>query len=377
MTLHFLAHFSYFKNMKIRILIFLQFLYFPLFAQDENIYQYLKQTWSKEFSSAKDITTTYHDNIKRLGKKNIPSIVQNNCFMILKSGKYITQHKGEKKDIKSLLRQTPTIDLNDSTVIVFMQQNSPVQWTDYYYMIQALKKGETFDAARDGISMSTQFLARPLNHNDYAKLKNIFSCNNKLLHETYLEKMKFLFQNNGCPEEIAALRLTIESCVKDSPLKQEILKLYTQYQTLSKGQSAPLSSLKDTNGKNYTFADFRGKVVIVDVWATWCCSCIEKMPKFMQLKNEFKPYKDILFLTISIDRKSNRDKWLKAIKENNMTDMLNLISDPTANSHFETEYHITGIPRYFIIDKEGKIVTVFAPGPGEEMKTLIQNTLKQ
>ena len=69
--------------MKIRILIFLQFLYFPLFAQEGNIYQYLKQKWSKEFSSAKDITTTYHDNIKRMDKKNIPLAIQNNCFMIL------------------------------------------------------------------------------------------------------------------------------------------------------------------------------------------------------------------------------------------------------------------------------------------------------
>ena len=118
--------------MKIKILIFLQFLYFPLFAQDGNIYQYLKQTWSKEFSSAKDITTTYHDNIKRLGKKNTPTIVLNNCFMILKSEKYITQNKGEKEDIKSLLRQTPTIDLNDPTVAAFMRQNTPDQWTAYY-----------------------------------------------------------------------------------------------------------------------------------------------------------------------------------------------------------------------------------------------------
>ena len=363
--------------MKIRILIFLHFLYFPLFAQEGNIYQYLKQKWSKEFSSAKDITTTYHDNIKRMDKKNIPLAIQNNCFMILKSGEYITQNKGEKEDIKSLLRQIPTIELNDPTVAAFLQQNSPGQWTDYYYMIQALKKGETFDAARDGISISTQFFARPLNHNDYTKLKDIFSSNNKLLHDTYLEKMKFLFQTNGCSEEIAELRPTIESHVEDSPLKQEILKLYTQYEPLSKGQSAPLSSMKDTNGKNYSFADFRGKVIIVDVWATWCCSCIEKMPKFMQLKDEFKQYKDILFLTISIDRKSDQDKWLKAIKENNMTGMLNLISAPSANSHFETEYQINGVPRYFIIDKEGKIVTVFAPGPGKEMKALIQNTLKQ
>lgn len=297
--------------------------------------------------------------------------------MLLESGKYITQNKGKKEDIQILLRQIPTIELNDSTVIAFMRQNNPGNFTDYYYMIQALKKGETFDAARDGISISTQFPARPLNHNDYTKLKDIFSNNNKLLHDTYLEKMKFLFQNNGCPKEIAELRPMIESHVADSPLKQEILKLYSQYASLTEGKPAPLSPLKDTDGKAYTFADFKGKVIVVDVWATWCCSCIEKMPKFMQLKDEFRENKNIVFLTISIDRKSAHDRWQKAIKENNMTEMLNLISIPSENSHFETEYHVVGVPRYFIIDKEGQIVTAFAPGPGKEMKELILNTLKQ
>lgn len=364
------------QNMKIRIFIFLQLLCFPLFAQD-NIYQYLTQEWSKEFSSAKDITETYRNNIKQTGKRNTSSAIQNNCFMLLESGKYITQNKGKKEDIQILLRQIPTIELNDSTVIAFMRQNNPGNFTDYYYMIQALKKGETFDAARDGISISTQFPARPLNHNDYTKLKDIFSNNNKLLHDTYLEKMKFLFQNNGCPKEIAELRPMIESHVADSPLKQEILKLYSQYASLTEGKPAPLSPLKDTDGKAYTFADFKGKVIVVDVWATWCCSCIEKMPKFMQLKDEFRENKNIVFLTISIDRKSAHDRWQKAIKENNMTEMLNLISIPSENSHFETEYHVVGVPRYFIIDKEGQIVTAFAPGPGKEMKELILNTLKQ
>lgn len=42
-----------------------------------------------------------------------------------KSGEYITQNKGEKEDIKSLLRQIPTIELNDPTVAAFLQQNSP------------------------------------------------------------------------------------------------------------------------------------------------------------------------------------------------------------------------------------------------------------
>ena len=360
--------------MKIRILILLQFLCYSLFAQENN--QELKQKWSKEFSSAKEIIKAYHDNTDRTSASETSSTLQNNYFMLLKSGEYIIQNKGKKPDIKSLLRQIPSINLNDPTVVSFMQQNNPSKFTDYYYMVQALKKGESFDAARDGISFSTQFPARSLNHNDYTKLKEILSGNNTLLHQIYLEMLKFLFQNNGCPKEITDLRPIIESHVADSPLKQEILGLYEQYASLRKGMPAPQSSLQDRNGTSYTFNDFKGKVIIADIWATWCCSCIEKMPKFIQLQNEFRNHKDIIFVTVSIDRKNARNKWLKALEENKMTGLLNLISYPTENSHFETDYHVIGVPRYFIIDKEGKIVTVFAPGPGKEMKELIQNILK-
>lgn len=360
--------------MKIKILIFLQLLYFPLFAQNLNAYQHLKQEWSKNFSSAKDIIKTYHNNTKRTNTAAFTTI--NNCFMTLKSGEYIICSKGEKEDIQLLLQEISPIVLNDSSVITFMQQNSPEEFTNYYYMILALKEGESFDAARDGITISTQFPTRALNHNDYTKLNEIFSGNNKLLHEIYLEKIKFLLQNNGCTKEIAQLRPIIESHVESSPLKLEILKLYTQYELLGQGKPAPLSSLQDSDGNIYTFGNFKGKVIVVDVWATWCCNCIEKMPKFIQLKNEFQENGNIIFLTVSIDQERTRDKWLKAIKENNMTGLINLIISPTGDSHFETDYQIVGVPRYFIIDKEGKIITVFAPSPDKEMKDLIQNILK-
>lgn len=359
--------------MKIKIILSIQFLCFSLFAQDKNSYFYLQQQWSQNISSAKNITSIYRDNMR---KKNSSSTIQNNCFMILRSGEYIIRNKGEKRDIKFLLRQVPPVKLDDPVVKIFMRQNNPGLFVDYYYMIQALKKGETFNAARDGISISTRFPARPLNHNDYSKLKDIFSCDNPLLHDIFLERMKFLFQNNGCQAEIAALHPVIESQVEDSPLKQEILELYARYEVLSEGQPAPLSLLEDEGGKTYTFADFKDKVIVADIWATWCCSCIEKMPKFMQLRDDFKNSDKILFLTISIDRQSARSKWQKAIKENHVTGMLNLFASPE-NSSFIYDYRVVGVPRYFIIDEKGKIVTVFAPGPGKEMKELIQNVLKQ
>lgn len=360
--------------MRFNIFTILFFFSFSLLAQENIPLQSLKQAWDKNFQNAKDIKEVYKQHVH--AKNSAERLTWNKCFMILKSGEYITRYKGVKQDTKFLVRQIPQINLNDSSVISFLQTQHPGRFADYYYMIRALKKGETFDAARDGISISTQLPARPLNHNDFAKLKDIFSSKNSLLHDTFLEKMKFLFQNNGCPTEIAALRSIIESHVEDSPLKQEILKLYTLYEVLSKGKPTPLSSLKDSEGKTYTFADFKDKVIVADIWATWCCSCIEKMPKFIQLRNEFKNSDKVLFLTISIDRQSAYNKWLKAIKENHMTGMLNLVASPE-DSSFISDYQVVGVPRYLIIDKKGKIVSVFAPGPGKEMKELIQNALKQ
>lgn len=114
--------------MKIKILIFLQLLYFPLFAQNLNAYQHLKQEWSKNFASAKDIIETYHNNTKRTNTAAFTTI--NNCFMTLKSGEYIICSKGEKEDIQLLLQEISPIVLNDSSVThscnKILQKNSRI-----------------------------------------------------------------------------------------------------------------------------------------------------------------------------------------------------------------------------------------------------------
>ena len=75
-------------------------------------------------------------------------------------------------------------------------------------------------------------------------------------------------------------------------------------------------------------------------------------------------------------RKENREGWLAAIARRKMDDMLNLYPDCSYESEFESEYHISGVPRYIIIDKQGKIVTAYAPPPGEGMEAIIENAIK-
>ena len=173
------------------------------------------------------------------------------------------------------------------------------------------------------------------------------------------------------------LKSVIQNHISDSLQKNEVLSLYDRYEKIRTGQPAPIPMLKDSVGEEYDFKDFLGKVIVVDVWATWCCVCIEKMPAFMRLQDKFKNNGNVVFLTISIDRKSSHSKWLKAIKENNMGEMLNLISDQGGEFSFEAVYCIPSVPRYLVIDRNGKIVDAYAPSPDLGLEEVITKTLSR
>lgn len=296
------------------------------------------------------------------------------CRFIWESGEYIMKHKGNITDMDSILSRLPVISLTDTTVIAFMKEHRPADFADYYYMLQALKRGEPFDAARDGLGFTTRFPFRPLNENDYFKLREVFSAPHPLLHEPYMENIEFAFQNRGCTEGLAAIRPLIERHASDSPRKQRLIALYNEYEKLMKGSMAPLPELKDAEGNTHSFAELRGKVIVVDVWATWCSSCLEKMPHFIELCRKWSHRQDVVFVTLSIDRNKSHQAWLNAIDKHQIKGTLNWRADIEGGSSFESDYKIVGIPRYFIIDAQGRIVTLYAPSPDEGMEQLITAT---
>lgn len=293
------------------------------------------------------------------------------CQFIWDGGEYLMQHKGKVSNMDSLLQQVQDIDLRDTTVVAFMKAHRPVDFADYYYMFQALKRGEPFDAARDGLGFTTRFPFRALNQNDYAKLREVFSAPHPLLHEPYMQNIEFAFQNRGCTEGLAAIRPLIEQQVADSPGKQRLLKNYDEYGKLRKGCMAPLSEFKDSEGNVHTFAELRGKVVVVDVWATWCHSCLQRMPHFLELSRQWSHRQDIAFVTLSIDRNKSFQAWLNAIEKHQIKGTINWRADIEGGSSFESDYKIVGIPRYFVLDAEGKIVSLYADFAGEELETLL------
>lgn len=331
----------------------------------------------RSHGSAEEIIALYDSIEQAIGSGKHNMHTQNLCHYVWNSGEYIFKCRGKKDDITQLAAHTRSLSFDDSIVRAFMIERDTARFADHYMTLDAMKRGATFEEARDGLTITVFYKAKAIGKYDYEKLRTVFSSTNAPLHEAYMRKMLFPFGNSGCTEELYSIRPLIEKNVADSPLKQRILSLYDSYKAIMPGEPAPDATLKDPKGKSYTLSQYRGKVLVIDVWATWCSSCIAHMPEYMELRKEYKNNNDIEFITVSIDRRKAQKAWIATIKRRKMQEMTNLYPDCDKQSPFETAYHISGVPRYIIIDKEGKIVTAYAPSAADEMRKIISQTLNK
>lgn len=166
-------------------------------------------------------------------------------------------------------------------------------------------------------------------------------------------------KKNGYTDEAEYLLKDIELCSKTEATIRQARELKERYYPLRRGAPAPDFEMEDEHARTVKLSDFNGKIVFIDVWATWCGGCVEGLPHFMALKDQYKHRKDIVFLTISDDGIESKASWLKFLKKKGYTGkMPHLIINKQKDS-FAKDYCITGIPRYILIDKEGKIVNAW------------------
>ena len=339
--------------------------------------QTLDEIWKQKFADANSILETYAKGKAAAPSRKSAEAIYNDCYMVYQSGEYLVWTHGKKTDYGKLVEVMPRIDLNNEHVRTFMETHDGPTLVDHIFMFKALKKGEDIETARDGISFTTLFMnVKVPNHNDYDKLKTVFSGNNDKLQQAYLKKLDFVFQNHGLTDGLLKIRPLIEKNVQETPLKKTVLDLFDSYLSLCEGEITPNAAFTDEKGEKYTFADFKGKVIVVDVWATWCCSCLEKMPYYQSLREEYQDNEDVIFLTVSIDQPKAYEKWKKTLSDNKMSGTLNLLPDRESSIHFESAFHIVGVPRYMVIGKDGRNVNLYAPSPNSGLKLFIEKSLK-
>ena len=130
------------------------------------------------------------------------------------------------------------------------------------------------------------------------------------------------------------------------------------------GKPAPDFTLKTIDGKTVSLKDFRGKVVLVNFWATWCPPCREEMPLFEEV---YQKYKDKGFVILAIN-----------LDPENLEDFENVYSFTIliGNDKVVNEYNVLGIPTSYLIDKNGVIVKV-RRGVYRELEEDLKNLLEE
>ncbi len=115
-----------------------------------------------------------------------------------------------------------------------------------------------------------------------------------------------------------------------------------------------------------------GKYILVDIWATWCVPCVQQIPALNKLEHTFKN-KNIAFVSICFS--DTKERWNKMVKEKEMSGVQLFAADDSI-SFFE-DYYVSGIPRFILIDKEGKIIDANAYKPSNpKLKEQLEELLR-
>lgn len=260
----------------------------------------------------------------------------------------------------------------------------------YFTNNRAFKASENFPKIGDDFSMDNEELfkfsfsyrnlaARHFSEKMYAEkdstktpieigLANLKTIKSKLIQSELVKNM--MYELNGSTPNLESVYNEMSSYSIDEKFKKELAEKFEILKNLAKGLPSPTFDYENINGGKTSLESLKGKFVYIDVWATWCGPCIAEIPALKEVEKEYHA-KNIEFVSISIDDKKDFEKWKKMVADKELKGV-QLFADNNWNSDFVKNYAIDGIPRFILIDTEGKIVNADAPRPSDaKLKELL------
>lgn len=180
----------------------------------------------------------------------------------------------------------------------------------------------------------------------------------EIAYEAFASELAFRMRDVDQELYLAVINPALELMTSS---KSDYLKysFTTQYNALKKilaGEIAPNFTLKDLYDKDVSLSDFRGKIVYLNFWGTWCPPCIASVPKQIEIQRKYEHNKDIVFLNIALEYGvEDIERWKNFVKEKGYNG-IHLVAEKQFNNESLTDYMLNTAPTYMIIGKSGEII---------------------
>lgn len=163
---------------------------------------------------------------------------------------------------------------------------------------------------------------------------------------------RFFYPTPENTEFVEPLFNLLSSKLKESPKGKVMASIIRTIKNASVGMTAPDFEENNDHETPVKLSDYRGNYVLLDFWASWCHPCRAENPFLLKTFERFKAKK---FAIISVSLDTDRDNWMKAIKQDNLP-WVQLCDFAGVNNVAANLYAVESIPRIFLIDPDGKII---------------------
>jgi len=199
-----------------------------------------------------------------------------------------------------------------------------------------------------------------LKHKDHEAIINRFESKlNDYNHRTFttiseIHRRAFIKHHKGNIKDYRAHLLKLEN----QDISENLKAFLDLIKEIRPGEKCPDFTVTDLAGNAHTLQSLKGKVVVLDFWATWCGPCIKDLPNIKQAHEEYGSNTDFLLISISLDK--DEMKLKNFVRYNNISWPQVMDASPedksgNYNGVMATLFKSKGIPKYFLIDKEGYI----------------------
>ena len=192
-------------------------------------------------------------------------------------------------------------------------------------------------------------------------IDKIHLANKNISNKQVMEEMVYYITryNMKRSKDVDSCYNLFKSLVNKPEYLEDVKIQYDKLKLRAIWAPSPKFAFKDRNENIIHLDSLKGKLVYIDIWATWCGPCIKEIPSMKKLQDTLKE-EDIVF--VSICRQDTKERWMKALEKYSLGG-IQLFAEEGENNFFE-DYSSTGYPHYILVGKEGEIISPDAMRPG-------------